>query len=729
MTPPWHPGHGPDGLWAEARAAARERLMQRPGGMRAAASDDGARLVFRLDAAVLAADEAAEVVAVLEENGMRCRVECACEGYAACAAALARARADGRSVALCPAPVCWHVALVDEALLGHDRDKVISDGAAATARPNPSAAPRMLCARRWAEALARARSFGAAAPVLEWCGLRADAAERAFGRVQPYEWQRRALALPRVLDGGASLVFCAPTGAGKSLVAETLLLRALLERRRSALLVLPYVALCGEKASRMARAMAGSGVPVRKLYGGEGFPVLPRKALGLVVCTYEKAAWLVGRLVAAGRMAELGCVVVDEVHMVAEGDRGVLLELLLTKLVLLSSSAAAAAAADSAGPGPGTPPFEDAPADAAAAARPTASGGGGRCALQLVAMSATLNNPERLAAWLRAQLFVTDFRPVALARAVAHRGEVRPVASSTPWSGAMWLGAGGPTEHLVALVRETVADGGSVLVFCGTRHDAEATARALAERVRVPCDNDARRTALADRICSLLAPLQTNAAAMAAAAAATTVPSAARLARAGVAFHHGGLSPDMRAAVEGAYRAGLLRVLVATSTLAHGVNLPARRVIVRGTSRGRAHLDAATFTQMAGRAGRAGLDARGEAVILAETEAQARAAQALLDAGPPPLASRLAGALDALALDAVASGLARTAADMERVARATLAAALAESDFQQLAARFTAALRRMRDDGLLASHAASAGRDLAAARRGLVLSEVRASGG
>ena len=110
----------------------------------------------------------------------------------------------------------------------------------------------------------------------------------AGGPVRLYGWQAECLCRAGVL-AGRNLVYCAPTSGGKSLVAEILMLRRALVTGRPAMLVLPFVSLCAEKAAHMRRLLAPLGREVLDFYGSAHADANLAATTGVIVCTIEKA--------------------------------------------------------------------------------------------------------------------------------------------------------------------------------------------------------------------------------------------------------------------------------------------------------------------------------------------------------------------------------------------------------------------------------------------------------
>jgi DNA polymerase theta len=109
----------------------------------------------------------------------------------------------------------------------------------------------------------------------------------------------------------------------------------------------------------------------------------------------------------------------------------------------------------------------------------------------------------------------------------------------------------------------------------------------------------------------------------------------------GVAFHHAGLTDEEKQGIEDGFRSKTLSVLVATTTLGAGINLPVARVIFRSVKAGGRPMDIASYRQMAGRAGRAGHMTYGESILIAKNEGEAKEARRLMNESLPKLESCL----------------------------------------------------------------------------------------
>jgi len=221
--------------------------------------------------------------------------------------------------------------------------------------------------------------------------------------------------------------------------------------------------------------------------------------------------------------------------------------------------------------------------------------------MQIIALSATIGNPRDLAGWLDAELVESDWRPVDLREGVFFQDGIRFADSTRE------VERRSKYEDL-DLVLDTVAEGGQCLVFVSSRKNAEAFAKRAASGLKIA---NPTLAGYADKIRSNAA---TDMGRMLAACVAQ-----------GAAFHHAGLAREERRIVETGFREGQIKAIASTPTLAAGLNLPARRVIVRDYLRfnageGMVPIPVREYRQMAGRAGRPHLDPYGEAVLIAKSE-------------------------------------------------------------------------------------------------------------
>ncbi|NXG62488.1 HELQ Helicase, partial [Hemiprocne comata] len=389
-----------------------------------------------------------------------------------------------------------------------------------------------------------------------------------------YEWQHDCLMLES-LQQRKNLIYSLPTSGGKTLVAEIIILQELLCRQKDVLMILPYVAIVQEKVwKRLSSFGIELGFLVEEYAGSKGrFPPIKRRLKkSLYIATIEKGHALVNSLIETERIEDLGLVVVDELHMLGEGSRGATLEVTLAKILYTSKNT------------------------------------------QIIGMSATLNNVGDLQKFLQAEYYANDFRPVELKEYVKIRDTIYAVDNKAEkgftfsrllnFKYSSNLEKADP-DHIIALVTEVIPKY-SCLIFCPTKKNCENVASMVCRYLKT--EFRAHRQKEKQDLIKNLKSIGNG----------SVCPVLKQTVPFGVAYHHSGLTNDERKSIEEAYSAGVLCLLACTATLAAGVNLPARRVILRAPYVANDFLKKNQYKQMIGRAGRAGIDSAGESILIVQ---------------------------------------------------------------------------------------------------------------
>jgi helicase len=375
----------------------------------------------------------------------------------------------------------------------------------------------------------------------------------------------QAEALPYALRG-EHLVLSIPTAAGKSLVAYLAIAQRLKQEGGKAFYIVPLRALAREKYEDL-KAFEKLGLKIGISTGDLDESDVRLSKYDVIVCTSEKADSLLRH--GLHWLDKIKVLVIDEIHLIHDPTRGPTLEVIIAQIKALNPQT------------------------------------------QLIALSATIKNAVELADWLGGKLIQSDWRPVILKEGVFFHNTIKYNDNSTKKI------EGDTKKALELLVQESLKDGGQTLIFVNNRKSTVSLANRLSSVVAALLTEDEKK-----QLKKLVGSMKKEQAEI-----VSIEQSLVTSVESGVAFHHAGLESSQRRLVEQGFKDHQIKCIVATPTLAAGVNIPARRVIIRDLWRydenfGMAPIPILEYKQQAGRAGRPRYDSVGDAITIAKDSHQ-----------------------------------------------------------------------------------------------------------
>jgi ATP-dependent RNA helicase HelY len=411
------------------------------------------------------------------------------------------------------------------------------------------------------------------------------------------------VAATRHIDDGKSVVVVAPTGAGKTLIAEHAVGIAVASGTR-AFYTTPIKALSNQKYADLCAMFGDDAVGLltgdNVINGDAAIVVMTTEVLRNMIYSESRA------------LSDLSVVILDEVHYLQNRYRGAVWEEVIIHL-------------------PASVP--------------------------VVCLSATIANPEEFTAWVRSrrgetELVIETHRPVPLESMYLVQDryrdsalELMPVfrgSRANPQISKLLQKGRGRQRRFAAPrrleVAEELAAAGLLpaIYFIFSRAGCDQAAETVASS-RLGLTSSEQRAEIRRRVEVLTEHLPVQ--------DLSALGYAGWLGRLeqGVAAHHAGMVPAFKETVEDLFIDGLVKLVFATETLSLGINMPARSVVIERLSKfnGETHeiIQPGDYTQLTGRAGRRGIDTEGTAVVLHNFDIPFERVAAIAAEGSHPLVS------------------------------------------------------------------------------------------
>ncbi|CAG4956316.1 unnamed protein product [Colias eurytheme] len=389
-----------------------------------------------------------------------------------------------------------------------------------------------------------------------------------------------------------SLVVCAPTGSGKTVVFEMAIVQLLMEMEDKnsnqdfkIIYMAPVKALCSERLSEWYPKFTKLGVLCIEVTGDTDVDFPQLKPYRLIITTPEKWDMLTRRWKDHASLVEvIKLFLIDEVHILNDETRGPVLEAVVSRMKTIESSAQSAHRI--------TKLQQQYNMGDTTLIAPSPK-------IRFIAVSATVSNPEDVAKWLGSAekpavfyKFGDECRPVKLKLVV----EGYPCAE-----GSSMFKFDIVLNYKLWPIIQKYYNGKPTLIFCNTRKSVALTAETLSREITVGFSEEQKA-----RLAALASTIKNK--------------KFQSLILCGVGCHHAGLLYEERINIENAFRNRELPILITTTTLAMGVNLPAHLVIIKNTQQyvngAYQEYSISTILQMVGRAGRPQFDTEATAVIM-----------------------------------------------------------------------------------------------------------------